>query len=1073
MSHLYREATVSSPAESVLIMGDNVLVSHHSTLLLYDHTFSLIRKRYFYEKILCVKKISDTAIVVLFYGNKLVQCDLEFKPSALRMVDGTDLYAHGNTCITHNTERFQCFNTDDEEIREFKFSSFGIYNMTCVRLMINYVPKLLIHSSEGSSVISVINLDGTPTKVETLDTLPDPVCFEVTERFIVVANRNFLQIKYRRESFVICLNQNLGVTMLKESLRQNVVEPKHDGNPESGRIFLERAVMVIKGDRIFILNGNGELFNFSLQMEPKKILGVDIFFLGRVSKPSSVDILGDLVCVGSLCDDTVLYRFQEDGELREVSRLPNIGIVTSFSSIAGRDMMLASGKGVYKASPCFEIQIYKKRKIDMKAVAIVSAEEGPVLLTEGQAFKIGQDLDLTEVTYEQRFRTQIMGEFIFSFISDGCILKVQRGEKHVRSFSGVSAWGFCENMLVLQRGHLFELIDLELLKPLFSSKRILEFDNDVYNEEMLHSGSLEEIEAPMPIEPAQPPKVEFSEKVCEVKMCKGASYYILFRTTKQLYVYRYDQRCMTKVWLNRPATFHNERQALFDLKDCVYCRSKHPCVLIFGKETHMYDIQLKLGYPVLYNGWIFSVFKGHLLKCRFTDISSAILSEDLIIKKLYTPDGTKGKYVRPADPEGVTSLVEDYREDPTIKHIISRDDCVILAVSRQVPFFYQPFIPMVHITDGPDGKPHSEPINKEEAEYVNKNPNLRGRTLHYSIELRSTDLKLISVTPMEHNEFICDIKIMFGSFLVICTSFPEGEDKMTKGKLTVYSLVNIVPDPMNPHITKKLKLICSETFKNPCLRSEEVRSLIAVCIGTKLMIYEFNENTGLAAVGRNEISLLCTSLFTTKNFIAVSDIMNGTYFFFLRPKDPLKLHLLGRSCQIRNCRFLGGIDYYQADNVLSLSLIAVSKSGTIQIFTYSPYDPVSKNGHQLIKRTEIATKLSNPLYTCAFGPINRFEYAFFSLNTMARIYTINYPKIQSIQHYISMFISDRCGINVRNYLETTEFVNAECKCAICEKLLLEFFYFKPEMQNKICELCGLDYFKVAALIESCLHVQKR
>ncbi len=130
---------------------------------------------------------------------------------------------------------------------------------------------------------------------------------------------------------------------------------------------------------------------------------------------------------------------------------------------------------------------------------------------------------------------------------------------------------------------------------------------------------------------------------------------------------------------------------------------------------------------------------------------------------------------------------------------------------------------MVHITDGPDAKLQSEPINKDEVETVNRNPRLLGRTLQYEIELRTHDFKLISSTTIEKDEFICDMKIMFNNILVVCSSLPEGEDKITRGKLTIYSLVNIVPDLKNSHITKKFKLICTETFKSPCLYSQEVQ----------------------------------------------------------------------------------------------------------------------------------------------------------------------------------------------------------------------------------------------------------
>lgn len=1149
MNYLYKESTISNPVESVLILGDYFLFHHHSTLTVLDQSLNVVRKRYFYEKILGIRKTADLTIIILFHGNKLVQCDIDFNPTALRIVDGTNFDVHNSICIVYNKYTLQYFNAKEEEIKAMKFSNFNLHNITGALMMPNYVSTVFVHSqSKGNSVACIISLDGTPSKIDEFDTLEDPIHFKITEKFMIIANRNFLQIKYRRESFVVCLNQNLPSSILKDGLKCNVITPIYDDSKESRNIFLENPFIFLRGDSVFIINGNGELFGFHLKLEVKKILSISISFLGTISKPSCIDYDENALCVGSIYDDTILYAFsntynidenkykvnenmpevsaaeacefdthsydmnvyKQDNinvAISEKARVRNIGLVTSFSKSNGRDLILASNNGIYRASFSAEVLIYKKHKIDMKISRITTFDNSPIILTQDKAFSVNDELKLTEVLYDEKFNSYYEDGYAVILDKSG-LLSVFLNEKLIKSFSGVTTWCFHQGALALLKNEAFEFIDISTLKVLFSSRRIAEFDNEIFNDEIIARSNIQEILSQnQELLGNMLSNRTISEKIAEIRIFKNIFSYFIFRTTKQLYIYKYNDQRLTKILISKAIGFGNERQALFDLGKYIYCRSKHPCIIVFDKEVYVYDTAIRLGCPIALNGWIFATSKGYLLKCKFADVENLIFTDSLILKRLHsfenkiTNANSGGAKLNSSvdlehqSPQAINKkqhsigevallddsntskkeegkdLLEDYREKFSIRHMISLEDCNILTIARQVPFFYYPFIPMVHISDKPGGKLHSEPINKEEAEYVNKNPCLRGRTLRYSIELRSIDFKLISSTTMEENEFICDMKIMFNSFLVVCTSFPEGEDKMTKGRLIVYSLVNIVPDPDNPHITKKLKLICSEALKNPCLCCEEIRSLISVCIGTKLMIYEFNENTGLAAVGRHELSLLCTSLFVTKNLIAVSDIMNGVYFFFLRPNDPLKLHLLSRSCPIPSCRFLGGVDFcsvHEADT-LQLSIVSICKYGTIRIFTYSPYDPVSKNGNQLVKRAEIVTNLRAPLYKASFGQINNFELMLLSSNVMIRLCAINVPKIQAIQHCISIFISDRCGINARNYLETEEFVNPECKSIICERTLLEFFYFKPAVQEKICELVGLDYFSVAGLIESCLY----
>lgn len=1086
MNYLYRESTISNPVENVLVLDGYVLVHHHSTLCLLDQTLNLLHKRYFYEKIIDIKRITSSSVAILFSHNKLVQCDLDFNPQALRIVDGIGFDIYNNICIVYGRHSLQFFNVRENEIKELKLATFDIHRISEAFLMASYVPTVLITTcTKDGHKAHVINLDGVPSKIEEFDILDEPHHIKITEMFVVIANRNFIQVKYRRENFIIFLNQNLNGKLLKSSLGNGVLMQTYDDSTRARAIFLENPVVFLRNETVFVINGNGEFFSFTLKLEAKRISSVKISFLGFANKPKNADFNNDLLCVGSVLEDTVLYNFQDDHRLNERGRLKNIGMITGFASRSSQELILASSSGVYRGAFNIEVAIYKKHKLDVKMTKLAVVDGKSYCLAQNETFSFDNDLNLAKVAYDEKFNFRYSENFRV-ILDDKGILKIFSGDDLIKSFTGITAWHFYRDKLAFLRKGVFEFIDIETFKVLFSTSKLTDFENEIFNEEIITGPEIVVISSQSLSSP--PSRSEnLDNKNMEIVIFKNGSYYFLIRTGTQLYIYQYSQKRLFKVFINKPLSFGVEKQVIYDLQDCIYCQSKRPSIIVFKNGVHVYYTTVRLGSPIFLDGWIFAVSKGHLLKCKFRDMNELIFSEGLTLKKLYLlgkndnleADDIKNDTMLTGisttliniEKERADDLLEDYREGPMIKRVISLEDCNILAIAEYVPFFYHPFIPMVHMSDGPDGKPHSEPINKEEAEYVNKNPALRGRTLRYAIELLSKDFKSISITVLEENEFICDMKIVFKNFLAVCTSYPEGENKMTKGKLTVYALANIVPDPRKPHITKKLKLICSETFKYSCLSCEEVRSLIAVCIGTKMMIFEFNENTGLTAVGRNEISQLCTSMFVTKNLIAVSDILNGIYFFFLRPGAPLKLHLLSRSCNVNNCRFLGGVDFRASSdaNLLHLSIISVCKSGTIRIFTYSPYDPVSKDGNQLVRRAEIVTQLGYSLPFSTFGQLNSNEFIFISYNMMVRVCSINLPKIYTLQHYISAFISDRCGINTRNYLETPDYVNPECKSVVCERLLLEFFYLAPSTQDKICEMIGLDHSQVVGLIESCLY----
>lgn len=1102
MNYLFTETTISNPVETVLILGKYILTHHHSKLRVFNFKMELVRERFFFEKILTIKKINDEYFFIVFDENKMTQCDIEFNPLCLRIIDGNDCDVYNGICIIKNPIQPQIFNVKDTSIRELRFANINIKNVTNMLLMQNFVPTLLVCTDDN--ICHVISLDVDPSKVDEFAILDSLILFKITKKFIIFANRNFIQIRYKRDVVIIKLNDNLSGDLLNESLQKNLIQPVYDDSAESRSIFLENPQVFCKEDNIFIINHNGELFRIDLKLDNKKIFEIKLIYEGKIEMPSCIDFTDEFLCVGSIAGDTILYTLNNSVEnhsvqlkspaechnndqlksLTEISRLENIGAINDFSISPYQEMILLTTKGVYKAFTTIDILIFKKTRVEFKISKSIVADNQIILSADNKTFSVDENLKITEIKHDSDIDSYANGEYRI-FLNQDAVLDVYMKDRLIVSFPGVTIWGLKNGKLALLRNSRFQFIDLTTLKNEFLTSNLLKFENDIYNEEIVIRDSIEDMNPNITSQIFE--KIEnqcIEESIIEMLIFHNKEYYIIFRTTKQLYIYKYTNRKMSKVFITKPLLFGVESKALFDLEDYVYCRSKHPCFIVFSDNVFFYDSNIKLGYPIVHNGWIFAVSKGQLLKCKTNINEDMIFTERIILKKQKEFDYEESSVlVSPINHKEQSSIMnqdeqahlfEEYRNNPEYRHILSLYDCNILSVAKNVPFTYVPFIPMVHTTDGPDGKPRSEPINKEEAERIDKNPCLHGRTLRYFIELRSIDFKLISTISMEENEFICDMKIMFKNFLVICTSFPEGENTLAKGKLTVYSLVNIVPDPMNPHITKKLKLICSETFKNACLWCEEIRSLIAVCIGTRLMIYEFNENTGLDVVGRNEISMLSTSLFVTKNLIAVSDILNGIYFFFLRPRDPLKMHMLGRSCSIEDCRYLCGFDFWSSsDEKYYLSLVSLNKSGMINIFTYSPDYPGSKNGEALIKRAEISTKLRNKLYNTKLHRISDFEVGVCSLNTLCRIKAINVSNVQVIQNCIAFFINDRAGINVRNYLETEAFVNPECKSVVSECVILQFFYFNPYIQGKICELTGLTYAKISSIIEECLYNSER
>lgn len=1327
MNYLFKESTISSPVDNILFVGKYIVTHHHLTLCVYDLSLNLIRRKSFYEKIQSIKRINNFSFAILFDHGKLVQSDLCFNPLCLRIVEDMDkIDMHNNYCVVYNQYALKWFNITEEEIKDLSFSVFGIFNIKNVFFMENYIPTLLVISqSKKSWKCSVISLDGTPIIIEDYELIDNVMTAKSIEKFIIFASRNFIQIKYKRESYVINLNNNIRTDILPETLKNSVIPCSYETKEQVACIFLENPKIFVKDDLIFILDSNGELFKIQLNFDVKKIFSATISFLRRLSYPTSIDFDTHYLVIGSWLNDTVLYKFQENitnedienafkicnkelldnhGNnieitsenviseqnklqidmnclypiikcssniwLVEQAKICNIGIIKCFEPESNNTLLITTTSGVFHGKFFIDFEIIQRSKINFKVERIFSNENGIIVVSQSNAFQLQSNLEL--VPFENN--ENIMNEKFFMnfriFCDSSRRLIFQQNGLEVFFIENVDCWVVGVGKLIIISNGVFKIIEIPSFKTIFSTSKISDFENDFYNELFTTNDQIEQIGT---ISYKTTINSLIGDQILEILIVHDTNTFILFRTVKQLYIYQYFFGKLVKCFIPKHIVFGSEHQSLFCLQNIVYCRSKQPFLIIFKNGISVLPCSLKISYPVALDNVIFGFYKGNLIKTKI-DIDNCVFSEKLILKPAFLfensfqklketrlqssnsaehfvseldssmqhnksgydvssniniselnrkrsltasssdknygsdsilssdhnsikrrkMDATLSQVIeqyeeetncpsRPSSarveneptitnnsklsysdenhiehdisstnshtqlingntdssfaetahkpfniavdetsnrekfelekdsqrfqttgnnynndlesskptteqklfdenslfqnqnvPIEAVNLPEEYRNDPLIKYVVIGKGCYIFVFAKYEEFVYNPFIPTVHISDPQTGKTHSEPINKEEAEYKNPFPILRARTLRFELQLRSTDFKIMSTLTLEPNEFVCDIKTMLNDNLVICTSFPEGEDKKTKGKLTVYSIADIVIDPENPHISKKLKFISSETFKDACLFAVEIRSLIAVCVGTKLMIYEFNVNSGLCVTGVNEVSLLSTCLYSTKNFLAISDVFNGIFFFFLRPRDPLKLHLLGKSVPILDCRFLLGIDFDSLqDKNTQLSLVAFDRNGTIHVFSYSPEHNGFTNSNLLIKRAEVVTKACYPLRYSYAGKISNYEALYFSCNFMTTIMAISVPRIQILQHYIAMSINNSCGINPRNYLESTEYLNIECKSSICERILLEFFYFKPSIQENICFLMNSSYNDIVNMIEMCLTHHKQ
>lgn len=247
-------------------------------------------------------------------------------------------------------------------------------------------------------------------------------------------------------------------------------------------------------------------------------------------------------------------------------------------------------------------------------------------------------------------------------------------------------------------------------------------------------------------------------------------------------------------------------------------------------------------------------------------------------------------------------------------------------------------------------------IHEEEEEIDENLIELGAKTKRFIVQYftkRKKEELFINEIELLENEFVTSAKVMKlndlqsengkSDFIVVTTSFVKSEEGVCRGRLLIFEIVNVVPEEQKLWTDKKLKLLAVEKCRGSVLDCCEVRGYVACCISTRLFIYKLDRNEGINAIAFHDANILCVKVKSIKNYLIVGDL-NGVFFFYFQ-LYPTKIHLLSfEQCYTTDLQLL----------IHKNSLFIIVKDiKTLKVFTYSPYNLLSKAGKYLIKRNEI------------------------------------------------------------------------------------------------------------------------
>ncbi|GKU03346.1 unnamed protein product [Fusarium langsethiae] len=232
-------------------------------------------------------------------------------------------------------------------------------------------------------------------------------------------------------------------------------------------------------------------------------------------------------------------------------------------------------------------------------------------------------------------------------------------------------------------------------------------------------------------------------------------------------------------------------------------------------------------------------------------------------------------------------------------------------------------------------------------------------TVIHDIELESCEsIECMKTLHLEVSEDTKERRFL----VAVGTAVSKGEDLPIRGRVHVFDIVTVIPEPGKPETNRRLKAIAREDIPRGGVTAiSEIGSqgLMLVAQGQKCMVRGLKEDGSLLPVAFLDMSCHVSSAreLSRTGLCLMADAFKGVWFAGYT-EEPYTFKVLGKSH--------GRLPVVVADFLPDgddLAIVAADVDGDLHILEFNPEHPKSLQGHLLLHRTSFSVSPNPPSTT--------------------------------------------------------------------------------------------------------------